>query len=40
MYTSVQYPDTIEPQVQFIEETAPEDIVEKTIEKLHAWGFD
>ena len=36
MYTSVQYPDTIEPQVQFIEETAPEDIVEKTIEKLHA----
>ena len=36
MYTSVQYPDTIEPQVQFVEETAPEDIVEKTIEKLHA----
>lgn len=36
MYTSVQYPDTIEPQVQFIEETDPEDIVEKTIEKLHA----
>ena len=40
MYTSVQYPDTIEPQVQFVEETAPEDIVEKTIEKTPRWGFD
>ena len=34
MYAHVQYPDTIEPQVQFVEETAPEDIVEKTIEQL------
>ena len=36
MYTSVRYPDTIEPLVQFIEETEPEDILEKTAEKLRA----
>ena len=34
MYTSVQYPDSIEPLVQFVEETPPQSIVEKTIEKL------
>ena len=34
MYAHVQYPDTIEPQVQFVEETAPEEIVEDTIERL------
>lgn len=36
MYTSVQYPDAIEPLVQFIEVTAPENILEKTIEKLRS----
>ena len=36
MFTRVQYPDTIEPLVQFIEETEPEDILEKTVEKLRA----
>ena len=36
MYTRVQYPDMIEPLVQFIEETEPEDILEKTVEKLRA----
>ncbi|MCZ6678318.1 MAG: hypothetical protein O7E52_13825, partial [Candidatus Poribacteria bacterium] len=36
MFACVQYPDTIAPQVQFIEETEPESIVEKTIEKLRS----
>ena len=34
MYAPVQYPDSIEPLVQFIEETTPENIVEKTVDKL------
>ena len=34
MYAHVQYPDSIEPLVQFIEETTPENIVEKTVDKL------
>ncbi len=32
----VKYPDAIEPLVQFIEETSPDDIVDKTLEKLRA----
>src|ERR1700692_4244066 len=32
----VQYPDAIEPLVQFIEETAPEEIVDRALEKLRA----
>ena len=30
----VQYPEAIEPLVQFIEETSPEDILDRTLEKL------
>ena len=36
MPTRVQYPDTIEPLVQFIEETPPSEIVDRTLEKLRA----
>lgn len=36
MYTHVQYSDAIEPLVQFIEATPPENIVEKTLEKLRS----
>ena len=32
----VRYPDDIEPLVQFIEETAPEDILDETLAKLRA----
>jgi hypothetical protein len=32
----VQYPAAIEPLVQFIEETPPEDILDRALEKLHA----
>jgi hypothetical protein len=32
----VQYPETIEPLVQFIEDTSPDDIVDRTLEKLRA----
>src|SRR5512135_2918750 len=32
----IQYPDAIEPLVQFIEETSPDDIVDRTLEKLRA----
>src|SRR4051812_25806572 len=30
----VRYPDTIEPLVQFIEDTPPSEIIERTLEKL------
>ena len=36
MPTRVQYPETIEPLVQFIEETPPTEIVDRTLEKLRA----
>ncbi|MBV8121072.1 MAG: hypothetical protein JO081_14185 [Alphaproteobacteria bacterium] len=32
----VQYPDTIEPLVQFIEDTSPEEILDQTLQKLRA----
>src|SRR5258706_12608867 len=32
----VQYPDAIEPLVQFIEETAPEEILDRALDKLRA----
>jgi len=32
--TRVQYPDSIEPLVQFIEDTPPAEVVDKTLEKL------
>ena len=32
----VQYPDAIEPMVQFIEDTPPEEIIDRTLEKLRA----
>jgi hypothetical protein len=32
----IQYPDAIEPLVQFIEDTPPEEIVDRTLEKLRA----
>src|SRR5215467_12366447 len=34
MHARVQYPDTIEPLVEFIEETAPAEILDRTLEKL------
>jgi hypothetical protein len=34
MHKRVQYPETIEPLVQFIEETAPAEILDRTLEKL------
>jgi len=39
MHARVQYPDTIEPLVQLIEEAAPTDIVDRTLEKLRS-GVD
>src|SRR5438874_13293735 len=36
MLNRVQYPDVIEPLVQFIEETSPDEIVDRTLEKLRA----
>src|ERR1700687_5464366 len=36
MPTRVQYPDTIEPLVQFIEETPRAEILDRTLEKLRA----
>src|SRR5437868_108126 len=36
MLNRVQYPDEIEPLVQFIEETSPDEIVDRTLEKLRA----
>src|SRR5436305_1074427 len=38
-WNRVQYPQAIEPLVQFIEETPPSEIVDKTLEKLRA-GLD
>src|SRR5262249_51776187 len=32
----VQYPSTVEPLVQFIEDTSPDEIVDRTLEKLRA----
>src|ERR1700674_2933610 len=32
----VQYPDAIEPLLQFIEETAPEEILDRALDKLRA----
>ena len=32
----ISYPDDIEPIVQFIEETSPDDILDQTLEKLRA----
>ncbi len=32
----IQFPDTIEPLVQFIEDTPPQEIVDRTLEKLRA----
>src|SRR5262245_66154180 len=34
MHARVQYPDTIEPLVKFIEETAPAEILDRVLEKL------
>ena len=34
MHARVQYPDTIEPLVEFVEETAPTEILDRTLEKL------
>jgi len=34
MHARVQYPETIEPLVRFIEETAPTEILDRTLEKL------
>src|SRR5262249_14476652 len=34
MHARVQYPQTVEPLVQFIEETAPSEILDRTLEKL------
>ena len=36
MHQRVQYPDTIEPLVQFIEQTPPAEIIDRTLEKLRA----
>ncbi len=36
MYTRVQYPDSIEPLVQFIEETPRSEIIDRTLAKLRA----
>ena len=36
MHQRIQYPDTIEPLVSFIEETSPAEIVDRTLEKLRA----
>ena len=39
MHARVQYPETIEPLVQFIEDTAPTEILDRTLEKLRS-GVD
>src|SRR5262245_24259853 len=39
MHARVRYPDSIEPLVQFIEQTPPAEIVDRTLEKLRA-GLD
>src|SRR5215831_14611570 len=39
MHARVQYPETIEPLVQFIETTPPSEIIDRTLEKLRA-GLD
>jgi hypothetical protein len=39
MHARVQYPESIEPLVQFIEQTPPAQIVDRTLEKLRA-GID
>ncbi len=36
MHARVQYPETIEPLVQFIEQTPPAEILDRTLEKLRA----
>ena len=36
MHARVQYPESIEPLVQFIEQTPPAEIVDRTLEKLRA----
>ena len=36
MHARVQYPETIEPLVQFIEQTPPDEILDRTLEKLRA----
>src|SRR5690348_4736608 len=36
MLHRVEYPETIEPLVQFIEETPPSDILDQTLDKLRA----
>src|ERR1700760_4628847 len=36
MHARVQYPESIEPLVQFIETTAPSEIIDRTLEKLRA----
>jgi hypothetical protein len=36
MHARVQYPDTIEPLVQFIEESPPTEILDRTLEKLRS----
>ena len=36
MHARVQYPETIEPLVQFIEQTPPAEIMDRTLEKLRA----
>src|SRR5262249_40571818 len=39
MHARVQFPQAIEPLVQFVEETAPDEILDRTLEKLRA-GVD
>jgi len=36
MHQRVQYPETIEPLVQFIEQTPPAEILDRTLDKLRA----
>ncbi len=36
MHARVQYPETIEPLVQFIEQTPPTEILDRTLDKLRA----
>ena len=36
MHGRVQYPETIEPLVQFIEQTPPAEILDRTLDKLRA----
>ena len=39
MQTRVQYPESIEPLVQFIEETPRDQILDKTLERLRAHPY-